>query len=87
VGPVLTAIEASPNNSTQVTVRGKNLANASIYFGDELASALPLWPVLARTDTTVTGIVPSGLGQTTVWALDPDLGYDKLTFAFTWSTP
>jgi hypothetical protein len=87
VGPVLTAIETYPSDRTQVTVRGKNLANAAIYFGNELASALPLSPLPGQNDTTITGIVPPGLGQTTVWALDPDLGYDKLTFDFTWSTP
>jgi hypothetical protein len=89
-GPVLTAIDPATVSATggdQVTVLGKNLSNARIYFGDDLASAVPFTTLIAQSEAAVRVTVPPGRGRTTVWALDPDLGYDKLTLALTWSTP
>jgi hypothetical protein len=72
---------------TNVTVRGKNLSNARIYFGDELASAVPFTKLLAQSDTAVVGTAPPGIGNATVWAIDPDSGYADLPHGYTWSTP
>jgi hypothetical protein len=71
---------------TDVIIRGKNLLNVDIYFGDELASAVHLTSV-ARSDTTARVTAPPGHGDTTVWAVDPNLGYAALPHGYTWSVP
>jgi hypothetical protein len=87
VPQITMVIPPSGPAGTSVTVRGKNLSNARIYFGDELASAVPFTKLLAQSDTAVVGTAPPGLGSATVWAVDPDLGYDDLPHGYTWSAP
>lgn len=89
-GPYLTGIApavGSFTHETKVTVMGNRLSGATIYFGDDLASAVTFSSAVSQTDTTVVGWVGPGSGQTTVWAFDPNLGYDKLSLGFTWSVP
>jgi hypothetical protein len=87
VPQITMVIPPSGPAGTSVTVRGKYLSNARIYFGDQLASAVPFDKLIAQSDTAVVGTAPPGIGSATVWAVDPDLGYDDLPHGYTWSAP
>jgi len=89
-GPQVTLVFPSTGPAAggkTVTVRGTNLSNARVYFGDQLSSAVPFAKLTSQSDTAVVGEAPPGHGDATVWAVDPDLGYDKILHAYSWSTP
>ncbi len=85
---ITTVIPASGSaaGGTEVTIRGRNLSNASIYLGDDLARATHL-AATTQTDTTVRVVMPPGHGHATVWAVDPNRGYDARPQGYAWSEP
>lgn len=89
-GPEIVMVSPSAGSAaggTAVTVKGNHLSNAVIYFGDDLSSALPFTEWIERSETAAVGKAPPGYGDATVWAVDPDLGYDKITHGYAWSLP
>jgi hypothetical protein len=73
---------------TAVVLTGKDFtADTQIYFGSTLDSAIPLAQLFLQSDSTIIGLLPMGIGQTTVWAFDKELGFTRLPNGFTWSNP
>ncbi len=55
-----------------------------IYFGNTLARARPLLSAQLSPDGDIRGTLPAGLGQTSLWAVDPELGWSQLSDGFVW---
>jgi hypothetical protein len=73
---------------TPVTIKGRSFSpQTQIYFGPVLTNALPLAEPSFADETSIVGRAPAGLGRTTVWAFDAELGFTELADGFTWSAP
>lgn len=82
ISPDVAAIGAA------VAIAGQGFTQATrIYFGQSLDSAVALDSLYVQNETAIVGLVPSGSGTTTVWAVDPTSGFGKLVNGFTWRTP
>jgi hypothetical protein len=78
----------SAAGGTLVTVRGRGLTrNTIISFGPSLADAVPLSDAFPPDTSSIAGKAPAGVGRTTVWAFDAELGYSSLIDGFAWSLP
>jgi hypothetical protein len=74
--------------ATQVQILGANFSETTIiYLGHTLASAVALSGAKLASDTEIDGVVPPGIGQATVWALDPSDGWTSLPNGFSWIAP
>jgi hypothetical protein len=89
--PQILAIDPSVEDLsgvTQIKIAGQNFSQKTrIYFGTTLESGLPLVQSTWKSATLITGVVPAGHGQASVWAFDADLGFTVLEHAFSWRTP
>jgi len=88
--PLLEAItpdEGDPDGGTPVALRGKRFSrDTQFFFGDSLVTAQPLEDVVVVGPEEVKGTTPPGRGRTSIWAMDPDLGWTRRAGAWSWSS-
>jgi hypothetical protein len=88
--PTLAAIEPArgpDRGGSQVVVRGRNFTAATqIFFGETLASAVPLQQPRRIDATEIRGLAPAGLGSTSIFAVDPNAGWATLPDGFAWES-
>ena len=84
----ITPNTGEPTGGTQVTITGQYFSDQTqIYFGPTLDGAIPLQEPLVLSDRSIGGFSPLGTGQTSVWAVDGELGWSQLPDGFSWSSP
>jgi hypothetical protein len=86
--PVLATIQPAQGpdrGGSQVVVRGQNFTAATqIFFGDSLASGVPLQQPRHIDAQEIRGLAPAGVGTTSIFAVDPNAGWARLPDAFAW---
>jgi hypothetical protein len=78
----------NPDGGTMVRIRGERFTmDTKIFFGDNLPGAIPLAGLMKISDGEIIGVAPRGQGRTSVWAVEPELGWSRLPDGFGWSPP